>query len=224
MQRSVGDASSLDKGDHLTAQPKPPWRRFARKPRVWYVDDLPENCETFKKRHAEHFDLTLFSTVQEVDDALRGVPRSKRPQALLCDIYFYDDLAEAREVERQVEEKRADFEASARKWNVFPHADGIRLIERVRNRYPRQFPVFAYTTKAPYLMMDDGYNRLAAAGAQFLFKSRLTVTNERTVVREAIERTYLRTRVVNHPMFWATLGAVVGGLIVALALHLTPLF
>jgi CheY-like chemotaxis protein len=55
------------------------------KPKVWVVDDREENRTRFSDSHSAEFDVTTF---ENPDQLLRAI-RTDRPDALLCDIFFY---------------------------------------------------------------------------------------------------------------------------------------
>jgi len=60
---------------------------MAGKSKVWFVDDLPRNLEKFAKNHAADFDVTTFLST---DAVLKRIVRGDLPDALLCDVFFYD--------------------------------------------------------------------------------------------------------------------------------------
>jgi hypothetical protein len=55
-----------------------------RRPRVWFVDDLRNNLQRFQRDHSDHFDIELFT------DRSAVLRRIHYPDALLCDVFFYD--------------------------------------------------------------------------------------------------------------------------------------
>ena len=73
---------------------------MAGKSKVWFVDDLPRNLEKFAKNHAADFDVTTFLST---DAVLKRIVRGDLPDALLCDIFFYDTVQEAERVERKID-------------------------------------------------------------------------------------------------------------------------
>lgn len=155
-----------------------------KKYRVWFVDDMEVNRTQFAKNHGDHFDVRLFKTPDEVLRALE----TERPDALLCDVYFYPDEREAKRAEEKVHAKaeelrRLDFELGADKY-----AAGIALIERVRELFNGSppFPLYAYTAKGPYLLHGDGFERLSRSGARWLFKGRYGPETERLMVMRTI--------------------------------------
>jgi PleD family two-component response regulator len=64
---------------------------MGKKPVVWYVDDLPTNLENFKKNHCQAFNIKTFSSPNQVVAELT----TSKPDALLCDIFFYDSVEAA---------------------------------------------------------------------------------------------------------------------------------
>src|SRR5580765_7252826 len=75
-----------------------------RKPLVWFVDDLPSNLDTFRRRHSEIFTIRTFATPAEVLDALSV----EKPDALLCDVFFYETAEIAADMEKRVQEKAGE--------------------------------------------------------------------------------------------------------------------
>jgi hypothetical protein len=78
--------------------------KMKRKPVVWYVDDLPENLQKFKEVHEPAFSIRLFTRPSDVLNALG----EERPDALLCDVFYYEPEEKAREMERKVQEKACE--------------------------------------------------------------------------------------------------------------------
>src|SRR5215831_15460471 len=63
---------------------------------VWFVDDLPRNRATFETNHGNDFAIETFS---KTSDVLARIHDGEYPDALLCDIFFYDTVEEAERVE-----------------------------------------------------------------------------------------------------------------------------
>ena len=70
-----------------------------KKHRVWFVDDLPSNRTRFEENHKDDFAVKTFEKPSDVIDAIR---LDGPPDALLCDIYFYDTVSRAEEIEARV--------------------------------------------------------------------------------------------------------------------------
>ena len=158
----------------------------ARRPRVWLVDDRAENRERFKKDHGAYFDVDVFETPDEVLKALAERPR---PDALLCDIYFYPDARQGDDAERRVLEQARELEALGDRLGARAAETGIELIRNVRERYRGDppFPIYAYTSKGPYIMQSAGFQRLEELEARWLFKKRYTPESERLRIIRDIE-------------------------------------
>lgn len=103
---------------------------MTRKPTVWFVDDLPDNLTKFQKNHSEHFHIELFTDPSAV---LRRINNKEYPDALLCDVFFYDTPDEALYVERKVDELAEQLRRTARDIHVHDHryAIGITLMENI---------------------------------------------------------------------------------------------
>lgn len=116
-----------------------------KKPVVWYVDDLPENLERFKTNHKQVFDVRTFSTTEQVLSALVG----SKPDALLCDVFFYDTMAIAQDMEKRVQEKAAEIRKFGEEIeaNMIANQAGFPLIQSVSARFGKRFPIYAYTSK-----------------------------------------------------------------------------
>src|SRR6516164_1868468 len=102
---------------------------MAGKSKVWFVDDLPRNLEKFAKNHAADFDVTTFPAT---DAVLKRIVRGDLPNALLCDVFFYDTVEEAERVERKIDDLAKQLRDTAIEIGVIDHtrALGIRLCRR----------------------------------------------------------------------------------------------
>lgn len=188
---------------------------MTRKPIVWFVDDLDENLEAFRAKHANRFDVTTFSTPQEVLDRLQ----EEAPDALLCDIFFYDTPEQAAAIERKMEEEAERMRGVAREIGATDerYQAGIDLIGKVVQKYEGDppFPVYAYTSKGPYILDGPSLDRLAACGASVLFKKRLGASSEEMIILKDIAQCKRRRSVLlglstkNVIILAAILGAAV---------------
>jgi hypothetical protein len=147
------------------------------KPTVWYVDDLKSNLDRFATDHKNAFTVRTFDNPQQVMEALK----ESKPDALLCDIFFYDTERESQEIEDQVQAKARQLREFARTIGADKESyqAGIKLIESVSSRFkghPR-FPIYAYTSKAPTFWTEldstesvrleqDGSSRESMGGQQ----------------------------------------------------------
>ena len=81
-----------------------------RKPVVWYVDDLSSNLRRFENNHSDHFDIKTFKDPSQVVRQL-GV---STPDALLCDIFFYETEEIAESIETRINERASALRAFAK--------------------------------------------------------------------------------------------------------------
>jgi predicted nucleotide-binding protein len=172
-----------------------------RKPKVWCVD-LPRNLERFAANHREHFDITPFSRTSEV---LKLIQQGQRPDALLCDVFFYDSVEEAERVEDDIAKLAQDLKGAAAKWraNDPERAKGIKLMQQIyehNGNHPPRFPMYAYTSKGPFLLEREDWENISKYGAQVLLKNRLTPEAEREEIEGdiAIQGRRSRTVFIGH--------------------------
>lgn len=156
-----------------------------KRPVVWYVDDLPANLDKFSTNHGQAFDIRTFSRPEEVRAALV----ESSPDALLCDIFFYDNSTIAEEMETKVQEKAADLrrfgdELGARNESSLA---GINLIQTVSAPFRNRFPIYAYTSKGPYLLDGLSFDRIGNSGAKWLFKGKYGSSTEQVIIQQDIE-------------------------------------
>lgn len=143
-----------------------------RKPKVWFVDDLQENLDHFDRDHGEAFEVTTFLRPADVLERLK----QETPDALLCHIFFYETPEQAAAIEQQVTSKAKELRAFAHSIHADDnrYLEGIGLLEDVATRFGggSRFPVYAFTSKGPYLLGKDAWDRIARAGADVLLKNR----------------------------------------------------
>ena len=190
--------------------------------RVWLVDDREENRRDFKERHKGVFELELFENPEAV---LRAIEDGRKPDALLCDIYFIEDPVFREEVEAKV--KRQIGELKATLPQLAPEdAGGIQLIADVRQHFDEapDFPIYAYTSKGPYLLQNDGFDRLEDLDARWLFKGKYDPHAERhriiTDIKEFRERLNWPKRLGQIAVTTGLFGAILGVLLDRLFRHL----
>ena len=157
--------------------------------KVWFVDDLPQNLEKFKKNHSDDFDIELFAQPSAV---LRRISNKDYPDALLCDVFFYDSVEEAERVERQVGELAEQLKKTAANLGLADHkyAAGIILMENIYKHFKNQkppFPMYAYTSKGPFLLEQKDWQNISDYGAEVLLKNRVTPESEKTEIVGDIE-------------------------------------
>jgi hypothetical protein len=190
---------------------------------VWLVDDREENRRNFEQRHGDEWDVKTFERPNDVLAALSGGPS---PDALVCDIYYYDDPVKREEVEALVKSKAQELRELASELDAGKAQKGVGLIENVQARFGGRpkFPVFAYTSKGAYLLQNSAYDQLEAAGARWLFKGKYSPQNERSVVNRAVQEVKfheLRRRIARIVLATAVISAVAGALLGMLFGHLT---
>jgi CheY-like chemotaxis protein len=157
--------------------------------KVWLVDDLPRNESAFEKNHGADFAVETFSKTSEV---LQRIQRGEYPDALLCDVFFYDNVAQAEDVEAKVQELANKLREKAIEIGAYDHryTAGVGLMRQIHEHFRRQplpFPMYAYTSKGPLLLEQSEWNRISEYGAQVLLKGRVTPDAERTEIVGDIE-------------------------------------
>lgn len=187
-----------------------------KKPVVWYVDDLPSNLEKFKTNHEQAFTIRTFTKPEEVTAALV----ESLPDALLCDIFFYDSVELAADMERRVQEKAAELRAFGEHIgaNRLANQSGVQLVQSIAARFGSKLPTYAYTSKGPYLLDELGFDRIGDAGAKWLFKGKYGPHTEQAIIQQDIEDSRLRNSILMRAFryFWVSLFAsgILGGLVV----------
>lgn len=195
-----------------------------RRPVVWYVDDLPPNLEKFKNNHGQVFSVQTFGKPEQVVEALT---RSK-PDALLCDIFFYETVQIAEEMEKRVQDKAREIRQFGEEIgaNKLINQAGVQLIQAVSGRFGRKFPIYAYTSKGPYLLDEIGFDRIGETGAKWLFKSKYGPSTEQLIIKQDIEEFRLRNSFTMRVarLFWVALfgSGILGGLVVWLLTEVLP--
>jgi hypothetical protein len=187
-----------------------------KKPVVWYVDDLPSNLDRFEREHRRAFMVRRFSRPEEVIAALTEA----QPDALLCDVFFYETVEIAEEKEEQVRKKVEELQQFGADIgaNSLATQQGIPLIETVAERFGKRFPIYAYTSKGPFILDKHGFDRIGSAGAKWLFKNKYGSPTEQLIIQKDIEefrsRNSITTRLAQR--FWlAVFGSgFIGGLAV----------
>ena|SRR5258708_29519511 len=189
---------------------------MARKPVVWYVDDLPANLQKFKQNHDQVFTVETFSSPTEV---LQALAKSK-PDALLCDIFFYADVQTAEAMEGRVRARALEIQRFGEEIgaSTLGNQAGIPLLQAVSARFKGRFPIYAYTSKGPYLLDEISFERIGETGARWLFKNKYGPATEQLIILQDVEEFRLKNsfalRVARY--FWVALfgSGVLGGLVV----------
>jgi predicted nucleotide-binding protein len=147
---------------------------------VWLVDDLPSNLKDFRSNHEDHYDIRTFRHPSQV---MRKIRKGKCPDALLCDVFFYDTAKEAERVEKEVDKLSENLKRAATKVKANDHSrtSGIDLMEEIYEHFDRQrppFPMYAYTSKGPFLLERKEWKKLSKFGVEILLKKRVAANNE----------------------------------------------
>ena len=146
------------------------------------------------------------------------IQRDERPDALLCDVFFYETFEEAERVEGDVERLAIHLraEASKAKANDPQRAKGIKLMQQIYEHYgnhPPLFPIYAYTSKGPFLLEQKDWYDISKYGAQVLLKNRVTPEAEREEIEGDIEIKGKRSRTIfighGHSQEWITLASFI---------------
>ena len=97
---------------------------------VWFVDDLPRNLRKFEDNHRDYFKVKTFSKIDEVLDRNH---KKDYPDALLCDVFFYDSVEEAEQVEAEIENLAKQLKETAQRNRLLDHrhAVGIQLMKKI---------------------------------------------------------------------------------------------
>lgn len=159
---------------------------------VWFVDDLQSNLDYFEEKHFNTFKTRKFLDPEKVLEALD----KEKPDALLCDVFFYDTPEKAEEIEtivnKEAERVRSvahEIEADSDKYLA-----GIDLMEALKIRYKGKlpFPVYAYTSKGPYLLTQHAWDRIVKSGATILLKKRFGPHIEKRLINKDIKTYKIR--------------------------------
>jgi len=152
---------------------------------VWLVDDLPRNLRKFEENHRGYFKIETFSKIDEVLDQIH---EKDYPDALLCDVFFYDSVEEAERVEAEIENLATQLKGTAQKIGVHDHqhAAGIQLMRKIYEFFgnkPPRFPMYAYTSKGPFLLEQSEWDNISTYGAEVLLKNRVLPERERLEIK-----------------------------------------
>src|ERR1700737_3444446 len=95
-----------------------------RKWKAWLVDDLPRNLTKFRSNHKNNYAIRTFKHPNEV---MEQIAQENYPDALLCDVFFYDTLREAKRVEKDIEKLSKKLKREATKANANDHSRALGL-------------------------------------------------------------------------------------------------
>jgi hypothetical protein len=204
---------------------------------VWLVDDLAKNRRDFETNHASDFDVKTFAKPSEV---LSRISRGECPDALLIDVFFYDTEEQAQKAEEDVAEQASKLREAAAKLGLLDHryAAGITLMENIYKhfkKHPPDFPMYAYTSKGPFLLEQKDWQKISEYGAQVLLKGRVSPQSEVTEIVGHIEifrtkkswRAWFKRVVSNAAftlwpgLFWLVVGSAGAWLLQWMVQHLT---
>jgi hypothetical protein len=152
---------------------------------VWFVDDLPRNLRKFEENHKDSFKVETFS---KIDAVLDRIHKKDYPDALLCDVFFYDSVEEAERVEAEIEKLAEQLKKTAQKIGVHDHwhAAGIQLMKKIYEFFGNKappFPMYAYTSKGPFLLEQSEWDNISTYGAEVLLKNRVSPERERLEIK-----------------------------------------
>ena len=157
-------------------------------PVVWLVDDLPANRKAFEQAHGQAFNIKTFSDPLEV---LRRLNMNEHPDALLCDVFIYDPVEKAQEIEKRIDDEAVKLRRMAHDIgaDADAHLAGIDLLEAVSRKFKGSppFSVYAYTSKGPYLLQQAAWDRIVESGATVLLKNRFGPQSERMLIQRDID-------------------------------------
>ena len=114
---------------------------------------------------------------------MKQIVKGKCPDALLCDIFFYNTVTEAERAEKIVDNLSETLKRAATKAKANDHSRtlGIDLMEKIYAHFDRQrpsFPMYAYTSKGPFLLERKEWKKLSQFGAEILLKNRVSADDE----------------------------------------------
>ena len=118
---------------------------------------------------------------------MRRINNNEYPDALLCDVFFYDSIDVARDVEQKIGKLADQLKQTATDIgaNDHTHAVGITLMKGIFEHFGGShpsFPIYAYTSKGPFLLEQNEWENLSKYGVQILLKNRITPEAEWTEI------------------------------------------
>ena len=96
-------------------------------------------------------------------------------------------MEEAEQVEERIEELAENLRKMAVEIGVHDHrhAAGITLMQKIYEHFGNKappFPMYAYTSKGPFLLEQKEWENISKYGAEILLKNRVTADGERTEI------------------------------------------
>ena len=135
------------------------------------------------QNHKNHYAIRTFKHPNQV---MEQIAEENYPDALLCDVFFYDEVREAKRVEKDIEKLSKKLKREATKANANDHrrALGLNLMGEIFEHFNHQhhrppFQMYAYTSKGPFLLERKEWKKLSKFGVEILLKNRISVRNER---------------------------------------------
>jgi hypothetical protein len=152
---------------------------MTQRPTLWFVDDLPSNLEKFREKHGRSFDVETFHDPGAVLERIR---RKEYPDALLCDLFFFDSVDEGQRAETKVVELAQELNQAAFNSgiDVQTRARGITINDEFKGAPP--FPMYAYSSKAPYLFGQQEWQSIYNCGGRVLLKGRVPTDVEEALI------------------------------------------
>ncbi|MBU1702318.1 MAG: hypothetical protein KJ970_12045 [Candidatus Eisenbacteria bacterium] len=180
-------------------------------PEIWYVDDLQSNLDSFKRAHGAAWNVKTFLHPQEVLDKLEN----RKPAALFVDLFFYDTPKQSEDIESKVTMKAKELKATASEIDAVndKYLSGLRLINDICDLFEKKFPIYAYTSKGPYLLEGPALHALAKTDIPIVYKGRYSRETERLIVtrdiKEYKKRNSLKAKIARR--LWRAI--IVGGIL-----------
>jgi len=163
---------------------------------------MQSNLDSFAEAHRDTFDVRTFLSPQEVIEALK----KERPDAMLCDVFFYDSPAKANEIETRITKEAERLRKTGAEIGATQEGTlaGIVLMENIAKKFDGAvpFPIYAYTSKGPYLLQQTAWDRIFKCGCKVLLKNRYGRQIEKMILHDDIEthreRNSVRAKMAKH--------------------------
>jgi len=154
---------------------------------VWFVDDLTKNLRDFEKNHSG--DFKVIRTFKKTSEVLSLIHQKNYPDALLVDVFFYPTEEEAQRAEDEVADLANQLRTKAANLGLADHTLTARItlmkeIYRHFGKKPPEFPMYAYTSKGPFLLEQKDWRNISTYGAQVLLKGRVSPEIEARLPQE----------------------------------------
>jgi len=121
-------------------------------------------------------------------------------------VFFYDTVKEAELVETQIARLAKQLRKTAIDHDLYDdrHAAGLDLMRRIYEHFLKEgrsrpaFPIYAYTSKGPFLLAQKDWRNISTWGAQVLLKNRIAVETERMEIDGDIQINKMASRNLNR--------------------------